>query len=192
MGRREFLQRALISGSLAAYPLGRYAGFLPTVPFDQPDQLSASSSIPKGLLTPNLDFFIRNHFSTPKINEDAWQLEVSGLVSKPLKLSYSDLLLMTSVNRPSTLECAGNVSGGAGVSTAAWSGVPLGDLLQQAGVQKGASTVVFHGADSGEGEGISPGTHFARAIPIEKATDTATLLAYEMNGEPLPAERELR
>ncbi len=93
------------------------------------------------------------------------------MVAKPLKLSYSDLLLTSSVRRPLTLECAGNLSGGGGVSTAVWSGLPLEVLLKQAGVQAGATTVVFHGADSGEGEGVPPGIHFARAIPLEKAMD---------------------
>src|SRR5712692_10729379 len=108
------------------------------------------------------------------------------MVAKPLKLSYSELLLSASVRRPLTLECAGNLSGGNGVSTAVWSGLSLGELLKQAGVQAGATTVVLHGADSGEAEGVPPGTHFARAIPLEKAMDPWTLLAYEMNGAPLP------
>jgi DMSO/TMAO reductase YedYZ molybdopterin-dependent catalytic subunit len=64
----------------------------------------------------------------------------------------------------------------------------LADLLHQAGLKPGAITIVFHGADFGHGEDVPPGTHFARAIPLEKAMDPATLLAYEMNGDPLPAE----
>lgn len=189
IGRREFLRNALASGGLA----WRYMGSPPGLLFaknilSQATQTSASNQSIKELITPNIDFFIRNHFATPKISEDAWQLEIGGLVSKPLKLSYSDLLLMPSVRRASTLECAGNASGGAGVGTAVWSGLPLAELLQQAGLKAGATTIVLHGADSGEGENVPPGTHFARAIPLEKAMEPTTLLAYEMNGEPLPAE----
>jgi DMSO/TMAO reductase YedYZ molybdopterin-dependent catalytic subunit len=188
IGRREFLLKVLASGGLASRYLGRPAGLLLAKNiFGQAPQ-TISSQNTKELVTPNIDFFIRNHFATPKISDEAWQLEIGGLVSKPLKLSYSDLLLMPSVRRPSTLECAGNASGGAGVGTAVWAGLPLGDLLQQAGLKPGATTIVFHGADSGEGENVPPGTHFARAIPLEKALEPATLLAYEMNGEPLPAE----
>jgi DMSO/TMAO reductase YedYZ molybdopterin-dependent catalytic subunit len=139
-------------------------------------------------ITSNPDFFIRNHFKTPTINEEKWNLEIAGMVSKPLKLSYSDLLLGSSVRMPITLECAGNLSGGSGVSSAVWSGLPLGELLKQAGLQAGATTVIFYGADSGDGEQVPPGTHFARAIPIEKAMDPSTLLVYEMNGVPLPTE----
>jgi len=189
IGRREFLLKALASGGLAARYLGNPAGlFLAKNAFTQASQTEPLSQTAKELLTPNIDFFVRNHFATPKISDEAWQLEIGGLVSKPLKLSYSDLLLMPSVRRTSTLECAGNASGGAGVGTAIWSGLPLGELLQQAGLKPEATTIVFHGADSGEGDGVPAGTHFARAIPLEKAMEPATLLAYEMNGEPLPAE----
>jgi DMSO/TMAO reductase YedYZ molybdopterin-dependent catalytic subunit len=105
-----------------------------------------------------------------------------------MKLSYSDFLLAPSVRRVVTMECAGNPSGGSAVSTAAWSGIPLGDLLRKTGIQPEATTVVLHGADSGDGDEVPPGTHFARAIPLDKAMDEATLLAYEMNGLPLPAD----
>jgi DMSO/TMAO reductase YedYZ molybdopterin-dependent catalytic subunit len=189
IGRREFLLKALVSGGLGARYLGSPARFLlAKSTFDQVPQTATPIQNTKELVTPNSDFFIRNHFATARINDDAWRLEISGLVSKPLQLSYSDLLLMPSVRHTSTLECAGNASGGAGVATAVWSGLPLADLLQQAGLKPGAITIVFHGADFGEGEDVPPGTHFARAIPLEKAMEPATLLAYEMNGDPLPAE----
>jgi DMSO/TMAO reductase YedYZ molybdopterin-dependent catalytic subunit len=187
--RREFLCNALVSGGLAWRYLGSQPGLLLAKNIlSRAPQTNSSNQSAKELVTPNIDFFVRNHFAAPKISDEAWQLEIGGLVSKPMKLSYSDLVLMPSVRRPSTLECAGNASGGAGVGTAVWSGLPLGDLLQQAGLKPGATTIVFHGADSGEGENVPPGTHFARAIPREKAMEPDTLLAYEMNGEPLPAE----
>ncbi|MGO9124391.1 MAG: sulfite oxidase [Terriglobales bacterium] len=189
IGRRDFLLKALASGGLAWRYLGSPAGLLlAKKAFSHAPQANISSQKTRELVTPNIDFFIRNHFAAPKISDEAWRLEISGLVSKPSKLSYSDLLLLPSVGHPSTLECAGNASGGAGVGTAVWSGLPLGELLQQAGLKPGATTIVFHGADSGEGENLPPGTHFARAIPLQKAMDPATLLAYEMNGEPLPVE----
>jgi len=190
MGRREFLLAAAAATTgLASRSLWGHAGPLPaSAALRFASDTAGSTEAVKSLLTPNADFFIRNHFRTPAISEEKWNLEVGGLVAKPLKLSYSDLLLTSSVERPLTLECAGNLSGGRGVGTAVWSGVPLQALLKQAGVLAGATTVVFHGADSGEGEGAPPGTHFARAIPLEKALDPSTLLAYEMNGAPLPAE----
>jgi len=188
MSRREFLWATIASGGLAS---GYFRA--QNVPGSGPPANFAPGIAPvdegaKALVTKNIDFFIRNHFRTPTINEDKWSLEISGMVAKPQKLSYSDLLLTSSVRHPLTLECAGNPSGGGGVSTAVWSGIPLAELLKGAGLHSGATTVVFHGADSGEGEDVPPGTHFARAIPLEKALDPSTLLAYEMNGAPLPAD----
>ena len=188
IGRREFLLRAFVSGGVASQYLRSPAGLLFANAFTPDAQTGTSNQPGKELVTPNIDFFIRNHFATPKISDEAWRLEIGGLVSKPLKLSYSDLLLMPSVRRPSTLECAGNASGGGGVGTAVWSGLPLGELLKQAGLQPEATTIVFHGADSGEGENVPAGTHYVRAIPLDRAMEPSTLLAYEMNGEPLPAE----
>lgn len=172
-GRREFLLRACALGGLTARSL-----------------VSASQTrrpASDALATPNADFFVRNHFAAPKISDETWTLDVAGLVSKPVKLSYPDLLLMPSTRQAVTLECAGNPPGGTLVGTSVWSGVPLAALLKQVNVREGAGTVVLHGADSGDGEGMPPGTRFARAIPIEKAMEPSTLLAYEMNGDPLPA-----
>src|ERR1700674_576059 len=126
IGRREFLLKALVSGGLASRYLVSPAGLLLAKDiFGQTPQSNTSSQNTKELVTPNIDFFIRNHFATPKISEVAWRLEMNGLVSNPCKLSYSDLLLMPSVRRLSTLECAGNASDRGGVGTPLWSGLPL-------------------------------------------------------------------
>jgi DMSO/TMAO reductase YedYZ molybdopterin-dependent catalytic subunit len=183
LGRRDFLRGLLLSPALAPITesalLRRAAAFL---------EGPAFQSSPRELVTANPDFFIRNHFQTPEINSALWNLEVTGLVSQPLKLSYSDLLLMSTVRLHSTIECAGNLSGGKGVGNAVWSGVSLATLLKQAGIKAHASYAALHGADTGSGEDVPPDTHFARAIPLEKALSDSTLLAYEMNGSPLPAE----
>src|SRR5260370_9821333 len=145
IGRREFLLKALVSGGLAARYLGSPVSFLVAKnTFDQVPQTATPIRNTKELVTPNIDFFIRDHFATPRINDDAWRLEISGLVSKPLKLSYSDLVLMPSVRHTSTLECAGNASGGAGVATAVWSGLPLADLLHQSGPNPAPIPILFH------------------------------------------------
>jgi len=189
LGRREFLISAFATTSLAATRLRAEPSLsLARLALKPMLDVVGSGAVPKGLVTPNADFFIRNHFKTPTIDEDKWAVEIVGKVDKTIKLSYSDLLLASSVRAPLTLECAGNLSGGAGVGTAVWTGVPLETLLKHAGVQAGANIVVLHGADSGDGEGVPPGTHFARAIPLEKTMDPNTMLAYEMNGAPLPPE----
>jgi DMSO/TMAO reductase YedYZ molybdopterin-dependent catalytic subunit len=187
--RREFLLAALATTGLAASYLRGQASSNQTGTLSTPPTGTAGANeTVKGLVTANGDFFIRNHFKTPTIREESWNLEIGGMVANPLKLSYSDILLSTSVHRPLTLECAGNVSGGSGVSTAVWSGLPLAELLKEAGIQDGATAVNFHGVDSGEGEGVPAGTHYVRSIPMEKAMDPSMLLAYEMNGAPLPPE----
>ena len=188
VGRRQFLRQALLSGGIAAGLLRKPGSLVLAQTLAGAGPSKGVPAADQEVMTANADFFVRNHFATQRIRDDAWHLEIGGLVSKPLQLSYSDLLLMPSVRRPSTLECAGNVSGGGGVGTADWSGLSLGELLHQAGLQPGATTVVFYGADSGQDEHIAPGTHFVRSIPLEKALDASTLLAYEMNGEPLPPE----
>jgi DMSO/TMAO reductase YedYZ molybdopterin-dependent catalytic subunit len=148
----------------------------------------ASNESQSAPITANPDFFVRNHFTVPNISAESWNLTVDGAVNSPLKLSYEDLLLLPNIHRTLTFECAGNVSGGRGVGNAVWSGLPLGDVLKRAGVGSGTTTVVLHGEDSGQGGDLPAATHYARAIPIEKAMESTTLLAYEMNGSPLPPE----
>lgn len=189
MERREFLRGLVLSPGLIPSWVGMQSALLAGQrPGSRVFQSPLSKEAPREWVTANGDFFVRNHFGTPQINTDSWSLVVDGLVSTPLKFSYSDILLMNSVRRPTTMECAGNISGGVGVGNAVWSGVPLADLLKQAGPKPGASTVVLHGADSGEGDDLPGNTHFARGIPLEKAADASTVLAYEMNGSPLPAD----
>jgi DMSO/TMAO reductase YedYZ molybdopterin-dependent catalytic subunit len=189
IGRREFLLTAFATSLLRpAYSKVPASGQRAAAILDPEPNAVKSNKAVKLLVTPNGDFFIRNHFTAPAIMKDKWTVAITGMVTKPLKMSYSDLVSLSSVRRPITLECAGNYSGGPGVSTATWTGVPLAELLKRAVLQSGAAFVVFYGADSGGGQGVPPGTLYARAIPIEKAMDPSTLLAYEMNGAPLPEE----
>ncbi len=99
-----------------------------------------------------------------------------------------------------TLECAGNgrtlfnppIDGekwnlGA-VSTAEWTGVPLAEILDRAGVRRGAHEVVFRGADGGDVAGRAEPIRFERSLPLDQARDPDVLVAYAMNGEPLPIQ----
>ena len=184
--RREFLKAMLVSPWLVPESRSLQSALL--VGNASFASFARADASPQGLITSNSDFFVRNHFRTPQISSDSWNLVVDGLVSIPLKLSYSDLLLANSVRRPATMECAGNTSGGIGVGNAVWTGIPLADVLKQAGAKTAATAVILHGADSGTGEGVPANTHFARAIPLERAMAASSLLAYEMNGSPLPAD----
>jgi DMSO/TMAO reductase YedYZ molybdopterin-dependent catalytic subunit len=167
------------------------------------DPLNAETSIPaliEGVVMPNSHFFMRNHFPIPELDPSAWRLEVNGLVERPLSLSLHDLDKMPSQSMVATLECAGNgrtlmtpkVEGepwGLGaVSTAEWTGVPLTEVLDRAGVRTAAREVVFRGADQGRVSARPDPIRFERSLPVDDARESDALLAYAMNGEPLPVE----
>ncbi len=147
-------------------------------------------------LTPNDLFFVRSHFGAPAVNLAPWQVEVVGMVARPLRLSLADLERFEPTSRTAVLQCTGNGRGlfrprvpgvtwerGA-VGQAEWAGVRLASLLERAGIQAGAGHVHFYGGDAPP----SPKTPaFVRSIPLDRAFDPSTILATGMNGEPLPA-----
>jgi len=163
--------------------------------------LNCETSIPAligGAVMPNRRFYVRNHFQIPQLDATSWHLNVVGLVERPLSLSLRDLLKMPSQTEFVTLECAGNgrsllnprVNGeqwnlGA-VSTAEWTGVPLAEVLNRAGVKAGSREVVFRGADSGKLEASGEPIRFERSLSMDDAQGSGALLAYAMNGEVLP------
>jgi DMSO/TMAO reductase YedYZ molybdopterin-dependent catalytic subunit/glyoxylase-like metal-dependent hydrolase (beta-lactamase superfamily II)/3-mercaptopyruvate sulfurtransferase SseA len=153
-----------------------------------------------GVVMPNARFYVRNHFETPRLEPSRWRLHVGGLVEHPLRLSLHELQNMVSHTLIATLECAGNgrsafnppVDGeqwrlGA-VSTAEWTGVRLGEVLDRARLKPAAREIVLRGADSGFVEGSAEPIFFERSLPLDDAHDSDALLAYAMNGEPLPLE----
>ncbi|HZN85737.1 MAG TPA: sulfite oxidase [Burkholderiales bacterium] len=138
------------------------------------------------------------HFDIPQLEAQSWRLAVAGLVERPLSLSLEDLRRMPARTRRVTLECAGNGRAQLsprypsipwieeGVSTADWTGVPLAEVLRAAGLRAAAKEVVFHGAD----RGIDRATEhdFARSLAPADALQEDVLLAYAMNGAPLPPQ----
>ncbi len=166
------------------------------------DPLNCETSIPAliGGVMPSARFYVRNHFPVPALDASSWRLDVSGLVERPLSLSLRDLRNLGSQRRVVTLECAGNgrsflsppVEGekwGLGaVSTAEWTGVPLVEVLDRAGVKTAAREIVFRGADRGNVSGRSEPVRFERSLKLDDARDAEALLAYAMNGEPLPVQ----
>ncbi len=183
MIRREFLS------SLALTPLWQPTALLAST-IDQagdPEIKVFGFSSLRTFLTPNEAFYIRNHFAVPRLSPPDWKLQVVGRVRSPFEISYRDILRQPSRTLTVTLECAGNGVGSAGVSTATWTGISLASLLKLAGLTAGVRHVRLEGADRGiEGSSILPLT-FTRSIPLEKALHPDTLLAFQMNGAPLPA-----
>jgi DMSO/TMAO reductase YedYZ molybdopterin-dependent catalytic subunit len=147
---------------------------------------------------PTAAHFRRDHFPIPAISPADWRLTVSGCVGRPLELTLTDLARYPAHELSVVLECAGHrrselrpaVEGlpwGIGaVSEAVWSGTSLAHLLSDVEVRDGRF-VVLEGADRGPFGG-SDGVPFARAVPLEKALDADTMLAWRMNGAPLPIE----
>jgi len=146
--------------------------------------------------TDNEVFFKRNQGQIMQrpVKLSAWQLTIEGQVKNSLKLSFEDIRRMPKVELANTLECSGNsrsllqekASGNpwtvGGVGNAIWGGIWLRDLLDRAELENSARHVSFEGLDKPLG---SAGIKFVRSIPLEKAI-ASTLLAYEMNGQPLP------
>src|SRR6185437_1073096 len=153
-----------------------------------------------GVVMPTDHFYIRNHFTTPVLDPQSYELTVNGMVERPLSLSLRDLRDLPSQSLVATLECAGNgrvrfdppVAGeqwrcGA-ASTAEWTGVPLTEILDRAGLTGLARDVVFRGADAGLVDGATAPVRFERALSVDDARACGALVAYAMNGEPLPLQ----
>jgi sulfite oxidase len=180
-----------------AYPAGSQIGTLHahvSRPFNAETPVREFTS----WLTPNERFFVRSHFGPPSpelIDPESWRLTVRGLVARELKLCLADLKEFRSVTITAVLQCSGNgrsfyrpsVPGvqwrrGA-VGNAEWTGVRLQDVLERAGCGARCRHVQFHGADR---PALPTVPLFIRSIPLEKAIHPDTILAYEMNGRPLP------
>jgi DMSO/TMAO reductase YedYZ molybdopterin-dependent catalytic subunit len=154
---------------------------------------------PVGLLdsfiTPVEHFYVRSHLPIPTaLDRSAWTLNVDGEVTTKLSLSLDELVRLPSATVTVTLECAGNgraffdppVAGiqwekGA-VGTARWTGARLADVLKRAGVKSAGRNVLLVTAD--RPLGTMPA--FTRQVPMAKAMHPDTILAYEMNGQPIP------
>jgi len=149
-------------------------------------------------ITANKVFFARNQGGIPEkpIALSDWSLTIEGEVDTPLVLRYDQICRMPKAIVCNTLECSGNsrsllekkASGNpwtiGGVGNAVWGGVWLKELLDSAGLKAGARHVAFEGLDKPLG---SAQIKFVRSVPMEKA-QSSMLLAYEMNGEPLPLD----
>ena len=146
-------------------------------------------------VTPGGLHYLLIHFDIPDADESSWKLDIGGLVSRPFALSLKELKALPEKTIRVTMECAGNGRGQLsprypsvpwleeGVSTAEWTGVPLTQLLE---LQPSATEVVFHGADRGFDAGVEH--HFARSLTREQALHGEGLVAYAMNGAPLPPQ----
>jgi DMSO/TMAO reductase YedYZ molybdopterin-dependent catalytic subunit len=148
-------------------------------------------------ITPNNEFFVRYHLSDiPQVDAKAWKLAVGGEgASGQVALDLDELRRLPAVEVTAVCQCSGNRRGlfhphvpgvewGYGaMGCARWKGARLKDVLDKAGLKKEAIEIVFNGAD---GPTLDKTPDFVKSIPVWKALEETTLVAYEMNGEPLP------
>ena len=150
------------------------------------------------VFTPNDAFFVRYHLARiPEVAAAQWKLEVGGeAAEKPFTLDLPALQRdFEAVEIPAVLQCSGNRRGlsdphvagvewGIGaMGNAKWKGVRLKDLLARAGLKKEAVEISFNGADQGP---LDTTPDFVKSLPVWKANDENTLIAWQMNGAPLP------
>ncbi|MFC4996236.1 sulfite oxidase [Dactylosporangium cerinum] len=151
-------------------------------------------------VTPLDTFYSRNHGPIQQLDPHTWRLDVDGLVDRPLTLSLADLRQRFAQHSVvATLQCAGNrraelstvrpipgqtLWGPAAISTAEWTGAALADVLGAAGLHQRGRHVAFVEADAtARPDGVAL---FGGSIPMAKATAGEVLLAWQMNGVPLP------
>jgi DMSO/TMAO reductase YedYZ molybdopterin-dependent catalytic subunit len=130
-------------------------------------------------VTPNDKFYrIDTNIIVPSIDANSWRLNVQGLIKNgPLQFTYDELKAMPSTSEYATLECISDKIDGDLISTAYWKGVSLKSILDRAQVLPEAIYIVFRCSDG-----------YDVGIPLDRGLMDGTILAYEMNGVPLPTE----
>jgi DMSO/TMAO reductase YedYZ molybdopterin-dependent catalytic subunit len=215
LDRRTLLQAALL-GASALLPVGcgrrttevvenlpadapmRFPGKVPMRALnDLPPCLEAPWSAFRTDLTPNEAFYVRWHLQIipTAVDPRTWRLKVGGHVEHPLELSLDDLRRMKQLSVVAVNQCSGNsrslfaprVPGAqwanGAMGNARWTGVPLREVLERVGLKAGTVDVAFDGLDHG---GLPTVHDFIKSLPVEEARREDVLLAYEMNGQPLP------
>ena len=130
------------------------------------------------LLTTVPDFYhVSKNISDPTVDGEGWSLRIDGLVDRPLAIGYEELVSRATTRKITTLCCISNELNGDLIGTAEWQGIPLRDLLAQAGVQDGTVDLKLSCTDQ-----------YEDSITLERALDPDTLVVVGMNGEPLPPD----
>ena len=150
-------------------------------------------------VTPAARHFVRNNGAVParakNKNPQGWKLVVDGEVDTPLELTLDELKQLPAVRQQVVLECGGNGRalfepkvrgnqwGHGAVACSEWTGVRLRNVLEKAGLKSSAVYTAHYGED----QPLGKAQPFSRGLPIAKAMDEHTLIAYQMNGDDLPA-----
>jgi DMSO/TMAO reductase YedYZ molybdopterin-dependent catalytic subunit len=176
--RRDFIQKAAIFTTIAV--VGGAA--LQTIATNL-SRLTPSISRRPGVLstpvTPNDEFYVIGKSAVlPQFKVETWKLDLRGdQVRKPMQFTYEELLAMPAIEEYVTLTCISNPIGGDLISNALWKGVPLKHILAQVDLDPGTERLAFWAADG-----------YFDSFPLDVAMRDEVIVAYEMNGEPLPPE----
>lgn len=135
---------------------------------------SAAADLPAAVTPPDQFYVVSKNLVDPVVDVASWTLTIDGQVTHPLTLSYADVLALPAVETYRTLECISNEVGGDLISNGQWTGTPLGNLLQKAGLSPRADLVHFTSVDG-----------YTENMPLDKALDPSTLLVYKLDGQPL-------
>ncbi len=207
-GRREILKSGLALGGLAATAGMPFWSELALaqgeelVPFtDMPEDYSVTPKTADAthfvdtryidsFYTSNDDFYVVQHYGQPIVSADDYKLRITGLVDRPLEFTLAQLKSRDKFEIDAGFECGGNRQDfyHGLIGNAKWGGVRLGDLLKDAGVKEAGIEAVFYGSDKGTENirAIDVEQAFARSMHIDDAMRDDILVAYEMNGDPLP------
>lgn len=163
----------------------------------RPPQLETPLHYFKELITPNEAVFVRWHLANIPTSVDLkeWRLKVGGNTEKEIRLSMDDLKRLERVTYAAVIQCSGNgrslfdprVPGGqwenGAMGNATWTGARLKDILSIAGLKAGSVDVSFNGLDTPPLPSVPD---FVKSLPADKAMEDDIIVAYEMNGAPLP------
>jgi sulfite oxidase len=160
----------------------------------RPPDFETPVALLDSFITPNDLFYVRSHMPIPQVDASTFALKIGGDVNSAVSLSLDELKKMPAVTVTTTLECAGNGRGffepavagiqwekGA-VGTARFTGVRMSEVLKKAGAKTSALNVEMHAADRPPGSMPA----FVRQVPMAKAMHADTILAWDMNGQPIP------
>jgi DMSO/TMAO reductase YedYZ molybdopterin-dependent catalytic subunit len=188
LGAGIALWEALTSGLGSALGAGRPQATQPSLSLsDIPNRITPAPVPVYGPWTPvsgqsaeltaasNFYYVSKNLAGDPSVSGASWKLSISGMVDKPYSLSYDELRALPRMSQYHTLECISNEVGGNLMSNGLFVGARLADVLNAAGIQSGATEMVFSAAD-----GYSDSLHLSQAL------DDRSMIAYLLDGEPLP------
>ena len=188
-----------VPGGIASYvQMGTLPGKKPLIQLaDRPPNYEAPLEYLRTPITPNDQFFVRYHLSDiPEVKAETYKIALGGDgANGTAELTLDDLKKMPAIEVVAVNQCSGNRRGlskphVAGVEwgygamgCARWKGAKLKDVLEKVGLKKEAVEIFFAGAD---GPAVDKTPDFVKSIPVWKAIDELTIVAYEMNGQPLP------